>query len=99
MVDAPNATIGATAVEEDVEADAGTTVARARSGATGREDRWQDQPREGAWRDPPREDRPQGNTGLPPLPPPRRNDDHHQDEGPGGFQEPRAFDNLQVPYE
>ena len=25
------------------------------------------------------------------LPPPRRNDDHHQDEGAGGFQEPRAI--------
>ena len=34
-VDAPSATTGATAAEEDVEADAGTTVARARSGATG----------------------------------------------------------------
>ena len=34
-VDAPSAATGATAVEEDVEADAGTTVARARSGATG----------------------------------------------------------------
>ena len=56
------------------------------------EDRWQDQPRKVAWRDQPREDRPQGNTGLPPLPPPpRRNDDHHQDEGVGGFQEPRAI--------
>ena len=56
-----------------------------------REDRWQDHPREGAWRDQPREDRPQGNAGLPPLPPPRRNDDHHLDEGVGGFQEPRAI--------
>ena len=34
-VDAPSAATGATAEEEDVEADAGTTVARARSGATG----------------------------------------------------------------
>ena len=34
-VGAPSAAAGATAVEEDVEADAGTTVARARSGATG----------------------------------------------------------------
>ena len=35
MVDAPSAATGATAVEEDMEAGAGTTVARARSGATG----------------------------------------------------------------
>ena len=34
-VDAPSAATGATAEEEDVEADAGTTVAHARSGATG----------------------------------------------------------------
>ena len=34
MADAPSATTGATAEEEDVVADAGTTVARARSGAT-----------------------------------------------------------------
>ena len=33
-VDAPSATTGATAEEEDVVADAGMTVARARSGAT-----------------------------------------------------------------
>ena len=57
-----------------------------------REDHWQDQPCEGAWRDQPREDRPQGNTGLPLLPPPpRRKGDHHQDEGARGFQEPRAI--------
>ena len=57
-----------------------------------REDRWQDQPCEGDWRDQPCEDRPQGNAGLPLLPLPlRRNDDHHQDEGAGGFQEPRAI--------
>ena len=57
-----------------------------------REDRWQDLPREGDWRDQPREDRLQGNAGLPPLPPqPRRNEDRHQDEGAGGFQEPRAI--------
>ena len=37
-------------------------------------------------------DRPQGNAGLPPLPPSsRRNKDHHQDEGAGGFQEPCAI--------
>ena len=43
-----------------------------------REDRWQDPPREGDWRDQPREDRPQGNAGLPPLPPQtRRNEDCH----------------------
>src|SRR3954470_18534372 len=49
-------------------------------------------PREGDWRDQPREDCPQGNAGLPPLPPqPRRNEDRHQDEGAGGFQEPRAI--------
>ena len=35
LVDAPSAATGATAAEEDMEADAGTTVARARSGATG----------------------------------------------------------------
>ena len=34
-VDAPSAATGATAEEEDVEADAGMTVARARNGATG----------------------------------------------------------------
>ena len=46
----------------------------------------------GAWRDQPREDRPQGNAGLPNLPPPRTgNEDHHQDEGARGFQEPRAI--------
>ena len=51
-----------------------------------------DQPREGAWRDQPHEDRPHGNAGLPPLPlQPRRNEDHHQDEGAGGFQEPRVI--------
>ena len=33
-VDSPSGTTGATAVEEDMEADAGTTVAHARSGAT-----------------------------------------------------------------
>src|SRR4051812_40700946 len=57
-----------------------------------REDRWRDPPREGDWRDQPREDRPHGNPGLPPLPPqPRRNEDRHQDEGVGGFHEPRAI--------
>src|SRR4051812_44551994 len=57
-----------------------------------REDRWRDPPREGDWRDQPREDRPHGNPGLPSLPPqPRRNEDRHQDEGAGGFQEPRAI--------
>ena len=57
-----------------------------------REGGWRDQPREGDWRDQPREDCPQGNAGLPPLPPrPRRNEDRHQDEGAGGFQEPRAI--------
>src|SRR3954465_9690791 len=57
-----------------------------------REDRWHDQPREGGWRDQPREDRPHGNAGLPSLPPPpRRNTDQHQDDGIGGFQEPRAI--------
>ena len=35
MVDALSATTGATAAEEDMEVDAGTTVAHARSGATG----------------------------------------------------------------
>ena len=35
MVDAPSATTGATTEEEDVAEDAGTTVAHARSGATG----------------------------------------------------------------
>ena len=35
MVDALSATTVATAAEDNVEADAGTTVARARSGATG----------------------------------------------------------------
>ena len=35
MVDAPSAMTGATAEEEDVVADAGMMVARARSGATG----------------------------------------------------------------
>ena len=34
-VDAPSATTGATAEEEDVQADTGMTVARARNGATG----------------------------------------------------------------
>src|SRR4051812_34742438 len=34
----------------------------------------------------------QGKTGLPPLPPQsRRNEDRQQDEGAGGFQEPRAI--------
>src|SRR4051812_23516410 len=57
-----------------------------------REDRWRDLPREGDWRGQPREDRPQGNAGLPPLPPqPRRKEDCHQNEGAGGFQEPRAI--------
>src|SRR3954469_11804532 len=67
-----------------------------------REDRWQDPPREGDWRDQPREDRPHGNPGLPPLPPQlRRNEDNHQDEGAGGFQEPRVIacilDGAQAP--
>lgn len=53
---------------------------------------WRDQPRDGPRRDQPREVRPQGNASLPPLPPPsRRNDDNHQDEGAGGYQEPRAI--------
>ena len=40
----------------------------------------------------PSKDRPPGNAGLPPLPlQPRRNEDRHQDEGAGGFQEPRAI--------
>ena len=92
-VDAPSATIGATAEAEQEVEDVGTTVALAKGGVIGLvRTAGEDQSREGAWRDQPREDRPQGNAGLPPLPPPpRRNDDHHQDEGAGGFQEPRAI--------
>ena len=91
-VDAPSAATGAMAEEEDMVVDAGTTMARARSGATGLV---RTAGRISLARAP-------GGISLVRivlkstpvfllLPPPRRNDDHHQDEGAGGFQEPRAI--------